>query len=138
MVQPHGSGHQPGGEKARRQHHHPGAEQCQSVGAGARKVRDKGIVVLTHGSIDPQIGQWDRQREVRAGQRKDMGDKGGYAIYVDSLTVPLHNAWADSTINYQKAKYPKMFEVTSRLPVASRSSNCSPLAVPSCASACSA
>ncbi len=49
---------------------------------------------------------------------KDMGGKGGYAIYVGSLTVPLHNAWADSAIKYQKEKYPDMFEVTSRLPVA--------------------
>lgn len=98
-------------------------------------MRDKGIVVLTRGSLDQQICQWDRQREVRAGQLKDIGDKGGYAIYVDSLTIPLHNAWADSTINYQKAKYPKMFEVTSRLPVASRSSDCPPLDVPSCTSA---
>ena len=47
-----------------------------------------------------------------------MGGKGGYAIYVGSLTVPLHNAWADSAIKYQKEKYPDMFEVTSRLPVA--------------------
>ena len=46
---------------------------------------------------------------------KDMGGKGGYAIYVGSLTVPLHNARADSAIKYQKEKYPDMFEVTSRL-----------------------
>lgn len=32
--------------------------------------------------------------------------------------MPLHNAWADYAIKYQKEKYPEMFEVTSRLPVA--------------------
>lgn len=33
---------------------------------------------------------------------KNMGGKGGYAIYVGSLTVPLHNNWADFAIKYQK------------------------------------
>lgn len=47
-----------------------------------------------------------------------MGGKGGYAIYVGSLTVPLHNAWADAAVRYQKEKYPEMHEVTARLPVA--------------------
>jgi simple sugar transport system substrate-binding protein len=45
---------------------------------------------------------------------KDMGGKGGYVIYVGSLTVPLHNNWADLAIKYQKEKYPDMHEVTSR------------------------
>lgn len=91
-----------------------------------KKARDKGIVVLTHESPDQQIGQWDietidSEKYAQANVdelAKDMGGKGGYAIYVGSLTVPLHNAWADSAIKYQKEKYPDMFEVTSRLPVA--------------------
>jgi len=91
-----------------------------------KKARDKGIVVLTHESPDQQIGQWDVETidsEKYAEANVDalataMGGKGGYAIYVGSLTVPLHNAWADAAIKYQKQKYPDMFEVTSRLPVA--------------------
>lgn len=91
-----------------------------------KKARDKGIVVLTHESPDQQIGQWDietidSEKYAQANVdelAKDMGGKGGYAIYVGSLTVPLHNAWADFAIKYQKEKYPEMFEVTSRLPVA--------------------
>ena len=91
-----------------------------------KKARDKGIVVLTHESPDQQIGQWDietidSEKYAQANVdelAKDMGGKGGYAIYVGSLTVPLHNAWADYAIKYQKEKYPEMFEVTTRLPVA--------------------
>ena len=83
-------------------------------------------MVLTHESPDQQIGQWDietidSEKYAQANVdelAKDMGGKGGYAIYVGSLTVPLHNARADSAIKYQKEKYPDMFEVTSRLPVA--------------------
>jgi ABC-type sugar transport system, periplasmic component len=75
-----------------------------------KKARDKGIVVLTHESPDQQIGQWDietidSEKYAQANVdelAKDMGGKGGYAIYVGSLTVPLHNAWADFAIKYQK------------------------------------
>lgn len=91
-----------------------------------KKARDQGIVVLTHESPDQQIGQWDvetidSQKYAEANMdelAKAMNNKGGYAIYVGSLTVPLHNIWADYAIKYQKEKYPEMKEVTSRLPVA--------------------
>ena len=81
-----------------------------------KKARDKGIVVLTHESPDEQIGQWDietidSEKYAQANVdelAKNMGGKGGYAIYVGSLTVPLHNAWADYAIKYQKEKYPQM------------------------------
>ena len=96
-----------------------------------KKARDAGIVVLTHESPDQQIGQWDietidSQKYAEANMdelAKSMGGKGGYAIYVGSLTVPLHNAWADAAIKYQKEKYPDMHEVTSRLPVAENIDN---------------
>ncbi|WP_034916167.1 autoinducer 2 ABC transporter substrate-binding protein [Erwinia sp. 9145] len=91
-----------------------------------KKARSQGIVVLTHESPDQQIGEWDVETidsQKYAEKNVDelasaMGGKGGYAIYVGSLTVPLHNAWADAAIAYQKKKYPEMHEVTSRLPVA--------------------
>ena len=47
-----------------------------------------------------------------------MGGKGEYAVYVGSLTVPLHNAWADAAIAYLKAKYPDMKPVGDRYGVA--------------------
>ena len=47
-----------------------------------------------------------------------MGGKGEYAVFVGSLTVPLHNAWADAAIAYLKAKYPDMKLVGDRYGVA--------------------
>ena len=37
-----------------------------------------------------------------------MKEQGKYAVYVGSLTVPLHITWSDSAINYQKQHYPNM------------------------------
>ena len=36
------------------------------------------------------------------------GQQGEYMVVVGGLTVPLHNAWADAAIAYQKEHYPKM------------------------------
>ena len=47
-----------------------------------------------------------------------MGGKGKYVVYVGSLTVPLHNAWADAAIAYLKEKYPDMKIVGDRYGVA--------------------
>ena len=47
---------------------------------------------------------------------KHMGDTGEYAIFVGSLTVPLHNFWADTGIEYAKTKYPNLKLVTERIP----------------------
>ena len=47
-----------------------------------------------------------------------MGEEGEYIVYVGSLTVPLHNLWADAAIAYQKAHYPKMKLVADRYGVA--------------------
>ncbi len=46
------------------------------------------------------------------------GGKGSYAVYVGSLTVPLHNAWADAAIAYLAAKYPDLKLVGERYGVA--------------------
>ncbi|UXM94038.1 substrate-binding domain-containing protein [Bartonella sp. HY329] len=47
-----------------------------------------------------------------------LGGKGKYAVYVGSLTVPLHNAWADAAIAYIKENYPDMIMVGDRYGVA--------------------
>ncbi len=47
-----------------------------------------------------------------------MGGKGEYAVFVGSLTVPLHNAWADAAIAYIKAHAPDMKLVGDRYGVA--------------------
>lgn len=91
-----------------------------------KKAREKGIVVLTHESPDGHNADWDIEtidNEAYAKATMDelakhMGEKGGYAVYVGSLTVPLHNNWANLAIDYQKQAYPEMYEVTSRMPVA--------------------
>jgi simple sugar transport system substrate-binding protein len=38
----------------------------------------------------------------------EMGEQGEYAVYVDSLTAPAHDRWADTAVAYQKAHYPRM------------------------------
>lgn len=47
---------------------------------------------------------------------KEMGEEGEYAVYVGSLTTPLHNIWAAAAIAYQKENYPKMKLVADRFP----------------------
>ena len=47
-----------------------------------------------------------------------LGGKGEYAVFVGSLTVPLHNAWADAAIAYIKANAPDMKLVGDRYGVA--------------------
>ena len=76
-----------------------------------KKARDAGIVVLTNESPGQPSANWDIEA-------KRMGGKGGYVIYVGSLTVPQHNLWADLLVKYQKEHYPDMHEVTRRMPVA--------------------
>jgi simple sugar transport system substrate-binding protein len=88
------------------------------------KAKEKGIIVLTHESPD-QVGNdydlelidnvefgrhhWDKLVEY-------MGDSGQYAIFVGSLTVPLHNLWADEGLKYAAEKYPNLELVTERIP----------------------
>ncbi|KAB7715653.1 substrate-binding domain-containing protein [Plesiomonas shigelloides] len=91
-----------------------------------KKAREKGIVVLTHESPDKHNADWDIEtldnsayaKATMDELAKHMGQNGGYVVYVGSLTVPLHNNWADLAIAYQKQAYPDMYEVTSRMPVA--------------------
>lgn len=91
-----------------------------------KKARDGGIVVLTNESPGQPSANWDVEiidnqkfaAEYVEQMAKRMGGKGGYVIYVGSLTVPQHNLWADLLVKYQKAHYPDMFEVTQRMPVA--------------------
>jgi simple sugar transport system substrate-binding protein len=89
-----------------------------------KKAKEKGIIVITHESPD-QVGSdfdfelidnvkfaehaWDQLVEY-------MGDSGEYAVFVGGLTVPLHNFWADTGIEYAKQKYPNLKLVTERIP----------------------
>jgi simple sugar transport system substrate-binding protein len=85
-----------------------------------------GIKVVTHEGPGIKNKDWDFEftssksfgeahAELLA---KAMGGKGEYAVFVGSLTVPLHNAWADAAIAYLKVHYPDMNPVGERYGVA--------------------
>jgi simple sugar transport system substrate-binding protein len=88
------------------------------------KAREKGIVILTHESPDQVGNDYDLELidNVKFGQHhwdklvEFMGDSGQYAIFVGSLTVPLHNLWADEGIKHAEANYPNLELVTERIP----------------------
>ncbi len=91
-----------------------------------KRAKDAGIKVITHESPDQQFNDWNIELTTAQGfgekhmeaLAKAMGGDGKYIVYVGSLTVPLHNKWADAAIAYQKAKYPKMKAVADRFGVA--------------------
>jgi simple sugar transport system substrate-binding protein len=90
------------------------------------RAKAAGIPVITHESPDQKGNVWDIEmidnKEFGERHMKDfakyMGEEGEYIVYVGSLTVPLHNAWADAAIAYQKEHYPKMKLVADRYGVA--------------------
>ena len=91
-----------------------------------QKARDAGIKVITHESPDQKNADWDFEMVSAQGYgeahakmlAEQMGGKGKYVVYVGSLTVPLHNLWADYGIDYLKANYPDMQLVGDRYGVA--------------------
>lgn len=91
-----------------------------------QRARAAGIKVITHESPKQQNADWDFElASVKGfgeayGKRlgEALGGKGEYAVFVGSLTVPLHNAWADAAIAYIKANYPGMTLVGDRYGVA--------------------
>ena len=100
------------------------------------KAREKGIVVLTHESpFETEAIDWDIETidSVEYGKLaineivRLMVENGiqcteenpcGFVMLVGSLTVPLHNYWADVALEYAKKYFPFLKELTSRLPTA--------------------
>lgn len=90
------------------------------------KARAAGIKVVAHEGPGLTNVDWDFELASVKGfgethaelLAQKMGGKGDYAVYVGSLTVPLHNAWADAAIAYLSAKYPEMKLVGERYGVA--------------------
>ena len=90
------------------------------------RAKAAGIPIITHESPDQVGNVWDIEMidNQEFGERhikdlaKLMGEEGEYIVYVGGLTVPLHNAWADAAIAYQKEHYPKMKLVADRYGVA--------------------
>ncbi|PKH21726.1 LacI family transcriptional regulator [Enterobacterales bacterium CwR94] len=81
-----------------------------------KRAQDAGIKVLVHESPDQKYANWDfelvdakthGENHMKA-LAKCMNNEGKYAAYMGGLTVPLHNAWVDSAVAWQKANAPKM------------------------------
>jgi simple sugar transport system substrate-binding protein len=91
-----------------------------------QRARAAGIKVITHESPQQKNADWDFELASAKGFGEAyakrlaalVGGKGEYAVFVGSLTVPLHNAWADAAIAYIKANYPGMTLVGDRYGVA--------------------
>jgi simple sugar transport system substrate-binding protein len=91
-----------------------------------KRAQEAGIKVLTHESPDQKFNDWNVELTTVEGfgeqhmeaLAKAMGGEGEYIVYVGSLTVPLHNKWADAAIALQKEKYPNMKLVADRFGVA--------------------
>ncbi len=90
------------------------------------KARAAGIKVIAHEGPGLKNVDWDFELASAKGfgethaelLAQKMGGKGEYAVFVGSLTVPLHNAWADAANAYIAAKYPDMKLVGERYGVA--------------------
>ena len=90
------------------------------------RAREQGILVITHESPDQQNVDWNFELASATGfgeahaemLAEAMGGEGEYAVYVGSLTVPLHNAWADAAIAYLGENYPDMTLIADRFGVA--------------------
>lgn len=90
------------------------------------KARAAGIKVISHEGPGLTNVDWDFELASVKGfgeahaelLAQKMGGKGEYAMFVGSLTVPLHNAWADAANAYIAAKYPEMKLIGERYGVA--------------------
>lgn len=90
------------------------------------RAREQGIKVVTHESPRQKNVDWNFEMVSADGfgvahaelLAQRMGGKGKYAMYVGSLTVPLHNAWADAAVAYLDQEYPEMELVADRFGVA--------------------
>lgn len=90
------------------------------------KAMKAGIKVVAHEGPGIKNKDWDFEMASAKGFGEShaelfaqkTGGKGPYAVYVGSLTVPLHNAWADAAIAYLAAKYPDMKPIGDRYGVA--------------------
>jgi simple sugar transport system substrate-binding protein len=94
------------------------------LGPVLKQAQDAGIIVITQEGPDQENKTWDVEmissKAYGEAQMKALADatggEGEYIILVGTLTTPLHNAWADAAIAYQKANYSKMRLATSRFP----------------------
>jgi len=99
---------------------------AEVLGPVFARAQAAGIKVVTHESPDQQNNDWNYELiendEFGYAHAKLFADamngRGEYVVYVGSLTVPLHNKWADYAIEYIKKNHPNMKLVTDRFGVA--------------------
>lgn len=81
-----------------------------------KKAMDAGIVVITHEASNQKNMDWDIEAfdnsafgaHLMDALAKAMGEKGEYAVFVSTLGSQTHNEWVDAAVARQKAKYPDM------------------------------
>lgn len=91
-----------------------------------KKAMDAGIKVVAHEGPGLQNVDWDFELASAQGFGEAHAEllcnstegEGKYAVYVGSLTVPLHNAWADAAIAWMDANCPQLTIVGDRYGVA--------------------
>ena len=91
-----------------------------------QKARDAGIKVVAHEGPGLMNVDWNFELASSTGfgeaHAKLLAEKidgpGQYAVYVGSLTVPLHNAWADAAIAWMAENHPEIELIGERYGVA--------------------
>jgi len=100
-------------------------DDAQALVPALERAKALNITVITTESPGQKGADYDLEqiyndqfgRDFWDAVAKYAGPNANYAIFVGSLTVPLHNLWADVGLKYAKEKYPNMHLVTKRLPV---------------------
>ena len=90
------------------------------------KARAAGIKVIAHEGPGLKNVDWDFELASARGFgeahaklfSETIKEPGKYAVFVGSLTVPLHNAWADAAVAWLKANRPDLVLVGERYGVA--------------------
>jgi len=88
-----------------------------------KKARDRGIIVVAHEAsniknADYVLEAFDNKAygaKLMEVLGTAMGGEGKYVATVGSLTSKSQNEWIDGGVEYQKAHFPKMQQVTTRL-----------------------
>ncbi len=91
-----------------------------------KKAMDAGIKVISHEGPGLNNVDWNFEMASSTGfgeahaklLAEKIGGPGEYAVFVGSLSVPLHNAWADAAIAWLSANHPEITLVGERYGVA--------------------
>jgi simple sugar transport system substrate-binding protein len=96
----------------------------EAVAPVLEKATKMGIVTIAHESPGQKGAMYDIEafdnkvygRRMMDQLVKYMGNSGGYVAFVGELTALTHNIWQDAARAQAKEKYPKVMELTDRIP----------------------